>query len=625
MSIQAKLHFEDQIINVLELDFGFKQASDYTGRPVSKTRFTGLYMLIEASKETDIWEWMINPNLAKQLKVQFIPRILGGKTRIVEFIDAHCIKYKENFSSTNTTSATIALHISAAAIKDHNTGTEFEEHWRTTYPTKAPLIEKEDKKEVTPKIVKGWWTYDKKGDQPYYYKMLDENSKREKIAVELGETVYFHVEVKDIEVGSEIQLQLFDYDDFFGFDNLNMDTSRFPIDPIHKTGIVEIVDDKTITTIPLLLDEKWEAVIGDDHNDFGGSRDQNIELYWKVTYNELEKNLPYEQDNYLRVTYAERDFFIEPAVEGASVPEFYDKWGKLIIFGFKRAKDIASKAYDANKSGALAISDFVSYKIRISTETTAISGINAIKKKIYKETINLDTNMSTKIGYEIEEASSFVIKDSFKYVDVQTKSGQIKKKFSDYFNKRDIHKGTVIGLKEGREILRFLDYVSVTKTLLNMFPKEGSAELEVPKPSSAASIITTFTMGELSWALSGSLSALFFVADVVATEVVKEMMKGINETAQAMLTKAKLGGLSKLRAFLDTSRLGEESFGGYVIIDDVPQSTYEKLMCGEIKTIEKFKEDIRIGYGDYYSFLVQESTNSNSEKDIMILDSVYKQ
>ena len=145
MSIQAILHFEDKKINALEVEFSFNQGTDYTGRPSTKPRLMGLYVVIEATKDIDLWEWMINDNLAKQIKIQYIPLMLGGKSRIIEFMDAHCVRYKEHFNSTNTTAVTIALTITAAGVKDQSTGTMFEEHWLRTRPENIPVTVREEK------------------------------------------------------------------------------------------------------------------------------------------------------------------------------------------------------------------------------------------------------------------------------------------------------------------------------------------------------------------------------------------------------------------------------------------------------------------------------------------------
>lgn len=150
MSIQAFLYVDDKKLNVLESSYSFKQESDYNGKPSSKPRFVGLHLVIESTKDDELIEWMINPNMSKQLKLQYIPRILGTKTRAVDFIDAHCIEYPEHFNSDGTNPMTTSLNITSAGVKEGTT--EFSEYWRTTFPNITPITEKEEET-LEPKVI----------------------------------------------------------------------------------------------------------------------------------------------------------------------------------------------------------------------------------------------------------------------------------------------------------------------------------------------------------------------------------------------------------------------------------------------------------------------------------------
>lgn len=90
---------------------------------------------------------MINPNMAKQLILEFVPRILGTKTKKVHFIDAHCINYHEHFDSTGTVAMTISLNITAAGVKDSNSSEQFEEYWLTTRSNTTPVTTRDDQEE----------------------------------------------------------------------------------------------------------------------------------------------------------------------------------------------------------------------------------------------------------------------------------------------------------------------------------------------------------------------------------------------------------------------------------------------------------------------------------------------
>ncbi|WP_438710794.1 hypothetical protein ACSTS3_19165 [Aquimarina muelleri] len=474
---------------------------------------------------------------------------------------------------------------------------------------------------LEPQFEDGWWSYDKDGKERYEWG-------EDEISIPLGKTMYFNVKTKDIVAGEELEMQLMDYDYFWWLgehiDEYNIDTSKFPNDTVWKKAKVRAVDGQSIATVELLLNESWEPVIADDHDD-AFSLDQNIELYWRVRYvtdkgPKVKKILPQKKEDYLRVGYNDRDLYIKPAVDGSSLPEYYDKNGKLIIFAFKRAKDIAT---GLNPNAA--IEKFIVTKIKV-VETRTLSEINKVKRELYYERINLNTNDSKRMLYVTEEASEFYIKGTASFTDVTNTEIKNPKKFSEYFNKKDAGDIATVGLKEGREILRFLDYVSVTETLISMFPKEGSTGLEVPKPSSAAGIISTFATGELTWALSGALSALFMVADVIATQEVNKIMNDVREYNFELLQRAKLEGLKTLKAFIKGTRT--EALIGFSLIEGIPVSTHCKILNGDIKTFKDLNDSIfdEISNGEeaFYTYLIQTNENEETtERATYLIDSVH--
>ncbi len=477
-------------------------------------------------------------------------------------------------------------------------------------------------KYIKPEIIKGWWTYDEKGEEPYSYKTLDENQEEQEVEVPLGKTMYFHLEVKGIKPEEEIELQLYDYDELFWSskdgdlgDNLDPDDSKFPNDPVFRTATVKQVGDKRIATIDVKLEEAWEPVIYDDHAGFKAKLDHTIELYWKITYNKLEDHFPKDEDNdRLRVGYNKRDLYIKPVVEGTSLPEFYDKYGKMIVFGLKRANDLVKAT---NPS---AFTHFIATKIRISKEVTAIAQLNTIKTKVHLESINLDKNISKAIGYEVEEASSYVIKNSFKYVDVDEITTETRKKFSQYFTKKSLHSTLGVTLKGVRGVLRILDYVKVTKTIHSLLPQDG-IYTEIPKPSSTVSVLSAFN-NILKIKNLSSLGALFYVADVLATEVVKGMMEDMKEYSEEIIQKNKHKGLSVMETLVEQTAVDE--FSGYFLQYGVSQEAHNKVMCGEIDTFTKlddYVEEEGLDDGNTYTYLIKRVGKEETLKHI--IDTVY--
>ncbi|WP_027395150.1 hypothetical protein [Aquimarina latercula] len=407
-------------------------------------------------------------------------------------------------------------------------------------------------KYIKPEIVKGWWTYDKEGEQPYVYKELDENkNEEEEVSVPLGDTMYFHAEVKGIRAGEELEFQLFDHDHLLWIDEIDPDDSEFPNDPVFKKEKIKQVGDKRIATIEVKLEDSWEPVIQDDHDGNLVSLDHTIELYWRISYKNLSEEYPKdENDDRLRVGYNNRDLWIIPVNEGSSIPEFFDREGNLIVTSFnpidatskkpdneerseqydnhgKLIRHAAKKANDMAKATGLEgkIANVIVMKVKIITKSTTLSEINMIKKQVYRETINLTTNeVVHSIGYEVKSASAFVVKDTFSYINITEEEKRIRKSFSEYFNSVDIKEGIVGSIRNARELLRFYDYVQVGPTIHSLFA-QGDSSTGIPKPSSVVSIFSTFSGTKpLKWATRD-------LAEEAAKKTIAETAKRTTTTA----------------------------------------------------------------------------------------------
>lgn len=465
-------------------------------------------------------------------------------------------------------------------------------------------------KYIKPEIVRGWWTYDKEGEQPYVYKMLDENSNKEKVYVPLGDTMYFHVEVKGIKVGEEIELQLFDYDElFWKADILDPDDSKFPNDPVTSKEKIKQVGDKRIVTIEVKLEDSWEPVIQDDHDGYMASRDQTIELYWKISYKNLSEEFPKdENDDRLRVGYNEQDLFIKPIVEGTGLPEFYDNKGKLMIFGFKMFAKVSKELNPNPYFSSLFIST-----VRI-TETSTLTEINKVKKTLLYERVSWDTNESVRYGYKSVQSSNYVIKGEATFKNVNQFEIQKTKKFSDYFNRRDLRNGSDILIKQGREALRILDFINASKTVHSIF-KEPEKGLQIPKPSSVVSAMGLFSAIR---AVSGfgALSPLFMTADVIATKVVNEIINEFTEESRLAWEHRKMAGLKSALTWVKNENAGAKMLG-LKVIEYVCQEAYEKVLCKEIKTLPELRDyeaPLDAGDNNYYTCFYYEKTENGREK-----------
>ena len=115
------------------------------------------------------------------------------------------------------------------------------------------------------------------------------------------------------------------------------------------------------------------------------------------------------------------------------------------------------------------------------------------------------------------------------------------------------------------------------------------------------------------------------VSDIIATQEVNAIMNDVKQYNYELLQRAKLGGLSKLRIFLDMTHT--DKLIGFRLIEYIPTDTHCKVMSGEINTYEMFLESrINEEVSDkYYAYLFQVIDNPNTEKTTYIIDSAYDQ
>jgi len=147
MSVNIKLIIEGKTINVLQSKYDFKQGADENGHPCEKTRFLGLELLVESSKDTDFFDWSIQSNLTKQLELHYVPRIMGGKTRKMWFVDCHCLELETHFNANSDKPMTERLFISAAGVKTSYSTEEYSAYWRKTYEDQGEETVREEELE----------------------------------------------------------------------------------------------------------------------------------------------------------------------------------------------------------------------------------------------------------------------------------------------------------------------------------------------------------------------------------------------------------------------------------------------------------------------------------------------
>ena len=129
MSFLAKINIDDDVMNVLECSFSFEQGADHTGRPSQRPRGGQIEVLLESTNKTDFLEWMISPNMTKKGEITFFKRDNLSSLKNVEFSNAYCLRYKEDFSANDNEPLKTRIVISAQKIKVKDT--TFENDWPT--------------------------------------------------------------------------------------------------------------------------------------------------------------------------------------------------------------------------------------------------------------------------------------------------------------------------------------------------------------------------------------------------------------------------------------------------------------------------------------------------------------
>jgi Hemolysin coregulated protein Hcp (TssD) len=118
MSFLAKLTIDGgDEMNVLNCSYRFTQAADATGKPTSIPQGGYITMVVESTRSTDLFDWMIHPTGTKNGTVTFFRRDMQSKLKTLAFSDAYCIDYFEEFDHKGEHPMQISFTISAKKIK----------------------------------------------------------------------------------------------------------------------------------------------------------------------------------------------------------------------------------------------------------------------------------------------------------------------------------------------------------------------------------------------------------------------------------------------------------------------------------------------------------------------------
>ena len=85
---------------VMKVDYTFTQATDIEGQIAGIPRGGRIVVKVKAQNDgnVDLLSWMLAPHLAKSGKVEFQKSTDGSTMKAIEFEDAYCVDYAENWT-----------------------------------------------------------------------------------------------------------------------------------------------------------------------------------------------------------------------------------------------------------------------------------------------------------------------------------------------------------------------------------------------------------------------------------------------------------------------------------------------------------------------------------------------
>lgn len=128
MAFLAKLSIDGgPEMNVLNCDYRFTQTTDATGKPSSVTKGGYVSLVIESTKDTEVFDWMISPTSTKNGVITFYRRDVLSKLKTLNFSEAHCVDYHESFDANGLHPMQLTFTISARKLKLNDS--EFKNNW----------------------------------------------------------------------------------------------------------------------------------------------------------------------------------------------------------------------------------------------------------------------------------------------------------------------------------------------------------------------------------------------------------------------------------------------------------------------------------------------------------------
>jgi Hemolysin coregulated protein Hcp (TssD) len=128
MAFLAKLTIDGgEEMNVLRCSYRFTQGTNVTGKPTAIPQGGIVTVVVESTKSTVLFDWMINATGIKNGLITFYRRDMQSKLKSLAFSDAYCIDYQEDFDHRGEHPMQITFTLSAKTLKLDDS--EFKNNW----------------------------------------------------------------------------------------------------------------------------------------------------------------------------------------------------------------------------------------------------------------------------------------------------------------------------------------------------------------------------------------------------------------------------------------------------------------------------------------------------------------
>ncbi|MDX8553772.1 hypothetical protein MK851_09080 [Tenacibaculum sp. 1B UA] len=623
MNIKAKLFVCGEERELLTTNLNYNRLTDWNGKPTSALLGGAISITFESEMYDDTFvDWIKSDRRGnKKIRHPFnLYQLRDGKIVFYKdefdgielfqynFQDGVLVNYYETFDNQKGMQVTLTISPAMQDYRFFNNSTD----WRRKSPTRyikpwqesfipsiedTPYKEKEtNKSEKNPQIISGWWTKNK-------------NDRLNLTKAKLGDTVYFHIETKDIKDGEQIDCKLYDLDKFFSDDYLNPDDDEFDKKEIHKKAIVK----NNKATIELFLNQKWEQNLVED-------RAYDIELYWRVTYKKITKNLPNRESIYLNVAFTDRTLFFKPSIAGSKLPQLIANDGSpLFLAELKEAttdevEDVAKskiKKKVKKKAEKLVSSAVAGYNNAIESKVTTIA-----LAKLAKGTM-VDTNgkihtKSRKIYQYTEEVfnKEVIVKRGRRFNNGIVKSAANQ---AHYFATN----GTNVEILNTLRIRPLMSAEGASEAFSKIFSLVDFSMMSLEEITDTPLNVPDFLLKRFlpKTPIVGISLWLEFLGYVALVEHEKQEAI-VDQIMQEKLERAKIKGLDALRTFLHVYEMA-------YFLEPITSNTLSSILTGKFKTLEEVRDYDKKIFSDRNVMLLIREDKKNPVQVKTIIESIF--